>query len=185
MIKRKKQSIQDVVLLVVSIGFAVFITKAGTAHQFVLSLGELTYLGIFIVGIFFTSVFTVAPSAVILGDFAQSIPLLNIAVIGGLGAVFGDYVIFRFVRDRVAEDLAFLLSPSEKKRISKISKTRFARFFVPLIGALIIAAPLPDEMGIAILGMSKMSDKIFLPLSFILNGAGILLISWIAVNIYA
>lgn len=184
MTKGKKQSIQDVVLLIVSIGFAVLITKTGIAHQFVLSLGDLTYLGIFIAGIFFTSIFTVAPSVAILSDFAQNIPSLSIAVVGGLGAVFGDYVVFRFVRDRVAGDLAFLLSPSEKKRISKIFKTRFARFFVPFIGALIIAAPLPDEIGIAILGMSKMSGKVFLPLSFILNGAGILLISWIAASIH-
>ena len=154
------------------------------AHQFVLSLGDWKYLGIFAAGIFFTSIFTVAPSVVILSDFAQSVPLLTIAVIGGLGAAFGDYIIFRLVKDRIADDLEFLLLPSEKKRIARIVKTRFIRFFAPLIGALIIASPFPDEMGITVLGMSKLSDKIFVPISFILNGAGILLVSWIAINVH-
>jgi len=179
---RNKQFIRDFVLLVASISFAVFITKSGLAHQFVLSLGAWKYLGIFAAGIFFTSVFTIAPSIAILGDFAQSIPLLAIGMIGGLGAAFGDFVIFRFVKDRFADDIDFLLRPSERKRIAKITKTRFVRFFGPLIGALVIASPLPDELGVAILGMSKLGDRIFLPLSFLLNGAGILLISWIAVN---
>ncbi len=185
MSEKNKQFIQDFILLAISISFAVFITRSGIVHQFVLSLGEWKYLGIFAAGIFFTSIFTVAPSVVILGDFAQSTPLFVIGVVGGLGAALGDFVIFRLVKDRIADDLEFLLLPSEKKRIVKIIHTRFVRFFAPLIGALIIAAPLPDEMGVAILGMSKLSNKVFLPLSFVLNGAGILFVSWIATNIHA
>lgn len=170
----------DIIFLSISIIFAFYILEAGIAHEFILSLGGLELLGVFIAGMFFTSIFTTAPSIILLGQFAETTPLLVLATFGGLGAVIGDYVIFRFVRDRMAEDLKYLLSFKVSSRFLRIFKTKLFHFFIPFIGAIIIASPFPDEIGIAMLGFSKIETRFFIILSFLLNGTGIFIIGFLA-----
>lgn len=173
----------DVFFLLISIAFAVYISETGIAQKFILSLGELKWLGVIFAGMFFTSIFTTAPSIVLLGQLAGTTHLLILAILGGLGAMLGDYVIFRFVRDRMAEDLKYILSFKRSNRFSKIFKTELFHFFMPFIGAIIIASPFPDEIGVAMLGLSKIKTRFFLILSFLLNGTGIFIIGFIANSI--
>ena len=49
-------------------------------------------------------------------------------------------------------------------------------FMVPLAGAIIVASPLPDELGLIMLGVSKLKYREIAVLTYILNTAGILLI---------
>ena len=47
---------------------------------------------------------------------------------------------------------------------------------LPVIGAIIIASPLPDELGVSLMGMSQMKASRFILLSYILNSIGIFLV---------
>jgi hypothetical protein len=47
---------------------------------------------------------------------------------------------------------------------------------LPVIGAIIIASPLPDEVGISLMGLSKISTPKFIFISYILNSIGLFLI---------
>ncbi len=182
--RRKKQHVLiDTLILLGSIIVAVLMVCTGVVHSLAASFNELGVWGSFLAGTFFTSMFTTAPAIVVLAELSQSNSLVVVAIFGGLGAALGDYLIFRFVRDRVAEDTKFLLAHSKFTRLPKIFKTRLSRFMVPLVGALIIASPLPDELGLALLGMSKMNDRRFLLLSFLLNAGGILIIGLVANSI--
>jgi len=175
----KKRLFKDFLLMLLSLSVAVFFIKTGIVHNFIMSLDGLRWLGIIFAGLFFTSIFTTAPSIALLGGFAQTTPLLTVAILGGLGAVVGDLIIFAFVRNKVSKSFDHLLS-NKKNRISLIFKNELFKFFLPLFGAIIIASPLPDEVGVAMLGISKMSKKRFLMLSFLLNGVGIFVVSWLA-----
>lgn len=168
--------LQDFLLLAVSIGLAVRIAQSGLAENLTGSLNGFLWLGIIIAGVFFTSFFTTPISIVMLGTFAKTTPLPILALLGGFGAMLGDYVIFRFVKDRVSEDLTYLFSHAKRKRFFAIFRTKLFRFFIPFIGALIIASPLPDEIGIAMLGMTKVKNRTFFILSFLLNSTGIFLV---------
>lgn len=44
------------------------------------------------------------------------------------------------------------------------------------IGAIIIASPFPDELGVSLIGLSKLSTGKFILLSYILNSIGIFLV---------
>ncbi|OHA42662.1 MAG: hypothetical protein A3G59_00530 [Candidatus Taylorbacteria bacterium RIFCSPLOWO2_12_FULL_47_20] len=178
--QRRQQLVQDLMLVIVSVCIAVLLTITGVAEKFVLSLNNFSWSGMILAGIFFTSIFTVAPSIVLIGGFAQASYLPVLAILGGVGAVVGDYIIFRFVKDRVSEDFKYLFSISRRQRIRAILNTRVFRFLVPFLGAIIIASPLPDEIGVTLLGMSKVKYGLFFPLTFVLNGAGILFIGWLA-----
>lgn len=173
--------IQDLAIILLSIFIAVFLVKTHVITNILTSTKELELLGSFIAGMFFTSVFTTAPAIVTLGEIAKVNSVIQTAFFGAMGAVVGDLIIFRFVRDKLSEDLMELISHNNPgKRIKAILKIKFFRSFTFLIGGLIIASPLPDELGIGLLGFSKMRAWRFIPFSFIFNFIGILLIGLVA-----
>ena len=45
-----------------------------------------------------------------------------------------------------------------------------------MIGAIIIASPFPDEIGVSLMGISKMKTYQFILISFLLNAIGIFLV---------
>ena len=166
----------DLTIIAASIVVAVIIVRTGIVSLLAKSAGNLL-LGNFIAGIFFTSAFTTPPAIVVLGEIARAQSLLETALVGALGAVIGDLIIFRFLRDRLGEHLKMLLSHSGAfKRTRVLLKLRLFRWLTFLAGGLIIASPLPDELGISLLGFGKMKTSLFIPLSFVFNFLGIVLI---------
>lgn len=149
-------------------------------HNFLLNLGSLGYLGALVAGVLFVSTFTVATGAVILLVLAQDLSPIAIGIIAGLGAVVGDFLIFRFIKDTLIEEIRPIYENLGGSHIIKTLKTIFhTKYFSwapPVIGALIIASPLPDELGVSMMGFSKIKTYQFLILSFILNFIGIFLV---------
>lgn len=174
--KQRRHLLVDLAIILASIFFALALWQSGLADELVLSLGAFSWLGVIIAGMFFTSIFTTAPAIVVLGIFAQDMPIVPVAILGGLGAMIGDYLIFRLVRDRVKEDLTYILSFRNSKRVINIFRARLFRSLVPFLGALVIASPLPDELGVAMLGLSSVGERLFLAISFAANSVGILLV---------
>jgi hypothetical protein len=180
---QKRQFTQDVCLVILSIFVAILIAQSGAINHLVASLDGFVYLGIFVAGIFFTSVFTTPLAIVALGELAMHNNILLVSVLGGLGAASGDYAMFRFFKDRVSEDFGYLLTLSKIKRLPHIFRTEAFKWFAPFLGAVIIASPLPDEIGVAILSLSKLDERVFLPISFFANSFGILVIGLIATKL--
>ena len=170
--------IKDLAIIIFSILVAVFLVKTHVLTNILTSTKELELLGSFIAGMFFTSVFTTAPAIVTLGEIAIANSVIQTAFFGAMGAVVGDLIIFRFVRDRLSEDLMELIKHNHSaKRIKAILRIRLLRWLTFLIGGLIIASPLPDELGLTLLGIARMRTRRFLLLSFAFNSLGILLIA--------
>ena len=172
--------VRDLALVILSIFVAIILAKTGALQDLITSTQEVIFIGSFVAGVFFTSVFTAAPATVALREIAQSNSVITVAILGGLGALFVALIIFRFVKDRVSEHFSYLIKVSKTERIVSIFKLKFFRWIIPFVGALIIASPLPDEIGVAMLGLSKMKNSYFILLSFLLNSAGILIIGLIA-----
>ena len=180
MINHANNLVRDLVLVIFSVFMAIILSKTGIFQDLITTTQEIRFIGSFIAGIFFVSVFTAAPATVALGEIARANSVIAVAILGGLGALIGDVIIFRFVKDGVSEHFSYLIKASKTERIVSIFKLKLFRWISPLIGALIIASPLPDEIGVAMLGLSKMKNSYFILLSFVLNSAGILIIGLIA-----
>ena len=181
--KKSKAEIQfnrDLGLVFISIILAIIIAKTGTVRDFLTVTSESEFFGAFIAGLFFTSIFTTAPAIVILGELAQTISPWQVALVGGFGALLADLLIFRFFTDHVSEDIKHVMRKYHIGKRRSIFRSRLVRWFIPFLGALVIASPLPDELGIALLGFAKFPVKVFMLLSFVLNFAGILAIGLIA-----
>ena len=142
-------------------------------HLFLLHLGSLGYVGTFLTGILFVSTFTVATGIVILLSLSQTISPLTISIVAGFGAVVGDVIIFRFVKDNLLEEIMPLYKRLGGNHLSHVLHSRYFSWTLPVLGALIIASPLPDELGVSLMGISKMKTYHFLILSFLLNSLGI------------
>lgn len=174
---------RDLAIIIFSVIIAVFLVKTGVVENLLTSTQEMKILGSFIAGIFFVSIFTAIPATVVFGEIAQTNSIFLVSIIGGIGALIGDIIIFRFIKDKLAEDLIHLLKKTGLKRLITIFRLKFFKWVIPLLGALVVASPLPDELGLAMMGLSKMKTSLFLPLFFLLNSVGILIICLIAKNV--
>ena len=168
---------QDIGIVVLSILIAIILGESGVLSQLLASTKDIAFLGSFIAGLFFTSIFTTAPAVVALGGIAQNHSIVLNALFGAVGAVLGDLVIFRFVKGRFSDHLTEILATQGgRHRLRALLHRRTFRWITFLLGGLIIASPLPDELGISLLGFSKMKVSGFIILSFLGNFLGILLV---------
>lgn len=173
--------IQDVAIIFLSILIAIVLVKTRILSDVLLSTEHLRVIGSFIAGMFFTTVFTTAPAIAALGNIAQTHSIISNAFFGALGAVIGDVLIFQFIKDRLSEHFVELISHNTTwKRVKHLFRLRYFRWFTFLIGGMLIASPLPDELGIGVLGFSKMKLSVFIPLSLFFNFVGITLIGIVA-----
>ncbi|MBU2082301.1 hypothetical protein KKH14_02660 [Patescibacteria group bacterium] len=176
----KNNLIKDASIVALSVLIAIILLKTGVFINILASSKSLELLGSFIAGIFFTSVFTAAPAAVVLAEIARVNSVILVALFGGAGAMIGDMIIFRFVKDKLSGDILYLLKKSKSEKLISIFKLRIFRWSLAFLGALVIASPLPDELGLMMLGFSKMKTSLFVPVSFLFNSLGILIIGLIA-----
>ncbi|MFZ2621063.1 MAG: hypothetical protein WAX85_00995 [Minisyncoccia bacterium] len=180
---KKKSSflIQDIGIITLSVIVAIVIVKADILSDIVDSAHNFRLLGSFIAGLFFTSAFTTAPAIVTFGEMVKTSSIFTVAFAGATGALIGDLIIFRFVSDRLSDHLFELIKHQGMwRRLRVLFKLRYFRWFTFLAGGLILASPLPDELGIGLLGFSKIKVSHFIPISFFFNFVGILIIGFIS-----
>jgi len=110
-------------------------------------------------------------------------PPVLVAFLAGSGALFGDLIIFSFVRDALTKDIFYI---AQKLGLGD-ARTKFQnghlRFVLVVIGAFIVASPFPDEVGLALMGLSQMKKINFIPVSFALNFIGILTFGLVVRNL--
>ncbi len=157
------------------IAYFIFYERNFTSfHGFLSSLG---YLGSFISGVFFTYGFTAAPATAVFLILAKEQNIFLATIFGGLGALVGDLLIFKFIRFSLSNEIERL---SKEKLVMKLNSRIppvLRKYLFPTLAGIIIASPLPDEIGVSMLASLKhISIKTFLAISFLLNSLGILII---------
>lgn len=178
--KWRRWHYKNTTLLIFSLILFFLLAKTPQVDNFIKQVGTLGYIGAFITGIFFVSTFTVAPAAVVLYHLADTLQPLEIAVLAGLGAMVGDYIIFRFIQDRVFRELRPYFLKHGRPYIRILYKSPYFAWMLPVFGAFIIASPFPDEVGVGLLGLSKIKRWQFFLLSLVLNATGIFFVVSIA-----
>lgn len=180
--KARRELAKDLLLVVFGIVLTIVLAKSGALDRILSFLGGHVW-GSFLSGIFFTSAFTLAPASVVLVRIAESSSHVAVSLFGAFGAMCGDLALFLFIRDRFAADLTASFRPSFVKHVVSSFHLGFLKWLSPIIGALIIASPLPDELGLGLMGLSKTRVAILLPVSFVMNALGIYFLIWFAHSI--
>lgn len=173
--KKNKNSaiIHDLLMIFVGIVFAIIFVRTGLLDLIIGAVKDYYIIASFIAGIFFTSAFTIAPSSIALVNIANYAPIPGVALFGALGAMCGDLILFFFIRDRFAEDIMKIVKRSTIRQILHSFHFGFLKWLSPLLGAFIIASPIPDEFAITLFGISRLKLAVLIPLTFIMNSIGI------------
>ena len=171
---------RDIGILLLSILVAVMLKQMGVIKELMDSTKDFTLIGSFIAGFFFVSAFTVAPSIAMFSDLSRTDSIYMVALVGSIGALVGDLLIFQFVEDHLFMDFKEYIKHSKFRKIIFVFKYKFLRWIFSILGALIVASPLPDDLGLAMMGLTKINTYIFIPLCLVLNFIGILGIELLA-----
>lgn len=177
---------RDACIVAVSLVGGYMIAVSPLVEAFIVSLGEGRLAASFLVGMFFTSIFTATPATVALGEIAQVEPLLPVALMAGLGAVFGDLVLIKVIR-RIARLLHPNGEPAGRKKAARtlhvrgwLWKFKTLRALQFVLGAIIIASPLPDELGLALMSRTRLAIVQLIPVLFLMNTIGVYLVGALA-----
>lgn len=163
---------KNIVLLLLGILMAFVFSRSEIFKSFLFNLGNFGYLSAFIAGVLFVSTFTVAAGALILLTLTKVLPPFWLISIAVLGASFGDLVIFRFVRKSVIGEIMPIYNQIKGNHLKKIFHTKYFGWTLPVVGALIIASPFPDELGISLIGLSAVETRKFLLISLLSHTVG-------------
>jgi hypothetical protein len=177
MTKTKKNLFIDLSVLFLSIILAIWLGDSHAIESLLTATEGSEIIGALLGGLFFTSIFTTAPSIIILGEIAQNSSVLQTAIFGAIGALIGDLIMFKFLRDRLAKDFYALFHIDMNQRYFRLPRFRW---LIVLLAGLIIASPFPDELGLAMLGFSNTNTNKVIPISLIFNFLGILAITALA-----
>lgn len=168
---------KNITLFFLCIALTAILFEFEPFHMILIQLGNFSYIGAFFAGMLFVSTFTVALGALILLTLAEYLHAVEICLIAGCGAVLADFTMFHFVKNHLVEEIFDLYEKIDSNHhLVKLLHSHFFSWTLPVLGALIIASPLPDELGVSLLGISRMKPLRFLLLSFILNSLGILFV---------
>lgn len=140
----------------------------------------LGYVGVFIAGLMFSYGFTTA-FAIAIFLIIGSLGGVNIylaALLGGFGAFLSDYTIFKLIRTSFKDEIRKLEKEKPVEEVEKIFNFipgKLKHYLIMLVAEIVIASPLPDEIGVAMLSIdTHISRKVFAVLSYTANTIGIL-----------
>ncbi len=165
----------NLILLTCGLISAIVISRLPFFSEIVKFIGGLGFVGAFFSGMLFASTFTVATGGLLLIHLSNTLNPLSLIFFGALGAVSADLLIFLFVKDKVADEITPVYEKFLRQHhLKKILHTRYFSWTLPVIGALIIASPLPDELGVSLMGISAMTIGRFITVSLFSHTIGMI-----------
>lgn len=164
---------KNLTFLFLSIFIGIVIARNEAFANFTENLGSAGYIGAFIGGMLFVSSFSVGTGAAILLLLTKTLSPLEIGIFAGLGGAVGDLTIFRFIKSTLTSEITPIYNKLGGDRITKMLCAKYFRWCLPIIGACIIASPFPDELGITLMGITKVKTYQFILLSLILDITGV------------
>lgn len=163
-------------LLTVSVLAAILLSQTDAFRSLLLHMGTWRYIGAFLGGMLITSTLTAPMGILIILMLAKQYAPVEITLLAGLGAVLCDALIFYFIRNNLSKDMKDLYTYFGGSHIKHVFHSKYFHWTLPVLGALMIATPLPDELGVSLLSLSKMKLPQFILTSFCLHTIGIFLI---------
>lgn len=163
-------------LIFISILLTIFLSKYNFLNEFFFSIRHTPFLGSFIAGILYVSASTVTLGIFMLSDLADTLPSIEIAIIAGLGGVVADFVLFRFFKGDLLSEITPIYNKLGGKHLTRLMYHKYLRWSLPIVGAIIIASPFPDEIGISLMGLSKIKNYQFVLLCLVLDISGVFLL---------
>lgn len=156
---------------------SVWIWQSNIIPELMAQAHSLDTVAALLAGMLFTSILTTAPAIVSLVELSETVPALQLALVGGIGAALGDLMIFHFVRSPVTTYILRAAFHPNVRRMRELFSRGSLHWIAPMLGAIVIASPLPDEIGLFLMGISEFRPLQIAPFLFAANATGIYLIA--------
>ncbi|MBI4036002.1 hypothetical protein HY383_03555 [Candidatus Daviesbacteria bacterium] len=153
-----------------------YLIRNGLLNNLVGTILPLKFVAEFIAGMFYTSFLTSPISLAMLVVLAKSNNPFSLALLAGFGSALADIIIIKFFREGISSEINLVSHQLRFEKINYFLIKWKLTFLTPVVGALIVASPLPDELGLVMLGISKLKYYQIAIVTYVLNTAGILLI---------
>jgi membrane protein DedA with SNARE-associated domain len=134
------------------------------------------YIGAFFAGMLSTSFFTTVPALALIIDLSNDLNPFLMALVGGVGAAFGDWLLIKFFEERIIYELKPLFKKMHAPEMVRRLDYKYTRWILLLTGAFILASPIPDEIGLALMGISNFKQRYIVLICFALNTIGIFVV---------
>ena len=171
-----KKLLFKAVIFILSLSSAWWLVKSGSLNSLIDTILPIRFLSEILAGMFYTSFLTSPIALAMLLILARENNPILTALLAGAGAVLGDFLIVKFFKTEMSSDLKQVSKGLQLQKINGFLQKLKLNFLIPVLGALIIASPFPDELGLLMLGVSHLKYREIAVLTYILNTAGILLI---------
>lgn len=174
--RKLKKLILKTAVFILSLSFAWWLIKSGYLQSLVETIIPLRFVSEIVAGVLYTSFLSAPVSLAMLVILAQENNPIITALLAGMGAALGDILMIKFFRGNLYSDLNRVSKLMGFEKFNIILQKLHLSFALPLVGAIIVASPFPDELGLFLLGASKLRYREIALLTYILNTTGILLI---------
>jgi hypothetical protein len=164
-------------LYVISL-FLVYFLFSGLAYGFLHNaLVFMGYFGTFLAGLLYPFALTSAAGTGLLLILAKEQNLLLAGVTAGIGALISDIILFLFVKHLFSNEVQRLSKEKVIQTISRLIPNSVRAYLLTLFAGLLIASPLPTEIGIMLMiSIKKISVKKFVVIAYILHASAIFII---------
>lgn len=169
-------------LLLISFLITYLLAREGVFEFMTQYMNGHGYISAFIGGLFFSFGLTTAAGIAIFIAIAPHVAVIPAAILGGIGAMIMDQTILRFVQFSFQDEFDKLRQTTTVQRIyllfhhERLSE-KLRKYLLWSFAGILIASPLPDEVGIAILSsVHDINKRTFGIMCFFLNAIGISLI---------
>jgi len=175
---RKRKLLKHFLVILTSVAIAIYIQTSFVADVLVSYFSSIFFIpAAFLVGFLFSITFTAAISTSVFILLAETThnPYL-IALIGGFGSLAANSIVYKFFKEEIIDDIQFIEKRYAKRIAHKIIHSKTVIGLTPYIAALLLASPLPDELGILMLAGANFKYTRFFLFSFAFHTIGILII---------
>jgi hypothetical protein len=88
---------RNTMLLILSLVLLLLFADSQVVQTLIMQIGSYGYFGAMVVGVFFVSIFTVAPASLVLIELSDTLNPYALALCAGAGGVLGDLFILHFL----------------------------------------------------------------------------------------
>jgi len=169
----KARLLKNLKILALIIFLSLLFEKLGLFYFIFHKFKNLGLFASFVAGMLYTSVFSGAVALVLLIELAKVLPIWQVVLFGGIGCTVADFLMVKFLRDRFSDDIIILLENKFGNIWKKTKRVNLLKIISFFIGAVVVSSPLPDELGLTLMGFSGVKNKFFVPATFFLNIVGI------------
>jgi hypothetical protein len=129
-----------------------------------------------------------APFAVGFFIVVQPESILLAVLLGGMGALSSDMLIFKFIKVSFIDEFEQLRREKPVLRFRRLIRNnlglRVSNYLLYVFAGILIATPLPDEIGVAMLaGLTHINLRVLAVISFILHAVAIWLLLVFSVSV--